>query len=56
MAPKPAKTYQGRPNIFLRAIKIALITAILIAVPVAAMYVAFHLAQGTPVWPLDVSW
>jgi molecular chaperone DnaK (HSP70) len=56
MAPRPAKAYRGRPNIFLRAIKIALITSILIAVPVVAMYVAFHLAQGTPVWPLDISW
>jgi molecular chaperone DnaK len=56
MAPKPAKTYRGRPNLLLRAIKIALITSILIAVPVTAMYIAFHLAQGTPVWPLDFSW
>ncbi|OLB65037.1 MAG: hypothetical protein AUI10_08615 [Actinobacteria bacterium 13_2_20CM_2_72_6] len=56
MAPRPARTYRGRPNFFLRAVRIALITATLIAIPVVTMYVAFHLAQGTPVWPLDFSW
>jgi molecular chaperone DnaK (HSP70) len=56
IAPRPARTYSRRPNVALRALKIALITAALIAVPVIAMYIAFHLAQGTPIWPLDFSW
>jgi molecular chaperone DnaK len=64
IAPRPAprppamrpRTYRPRPNVFLRSLKLALITAALIAVPVTAAYLGFHYAQGTPVWPLSVSW
>src|SRR6266511_1312603 len=56
VAPRPARTYHPRPNLFLRSLRIAIMTAILIAVPVAAAYLGFHLAQGTPAWPLDITW
>ncbi len=45
-----------RPNIFLRALRIAVITAILIAIPAVVAYLAFHYAQGTPPWPIRLSW
>jgi hypothetical protein len=55
--PRPAATSYGRrPNVFLRSLKIAIITAILIAIPVVATYLGFHYAQGTPYWPLNLNW
>jgi len=58
VSPRPATapTYGRRPNVFLRSLKIALITATLIAVPVATAYLGFHFAEGTPVWPLNLTW
>jgi molecular chaperone DnaK (HSP70) len=59
VAPRPAPpayVYQPRPNIFLRSLKLAIITAILIAVPTTVAYVTFHYAQGTPMWPINLRW
>ena len=55
-APVQTRTYRGTPNVFLRSLKIALITATLIAVPATIAYLAFHYAQGTPFWPLSIDW
>jgi len=52
----PAPVYGGKQNIFLRSLKLAIITAILIAVPTAIAYLAFHYAQGTDPWPINISW
>jgi molecular chaperone DnaK (HSP70) len=54
--PRPAVTYRRRPNIFLRSLRLALIVATLIAVPVTAAYLAFHFAEGTPAWPVNLTW
>lgn len=55
--PRPAAPVYGqRPNLFLRSLKLAVITAILIAVPTAVAYFAFHYAQGTPAWPINLHW
>jgi molecular chaperone DnaK (HSP70) len=51
--PAPAPTYYRGPNVFVRALRIAIVTSILIAVPAAVGYLAFHYAQGTPYWPLN---
>jgi len=55
-APRPAPVYGRQPNLFLRSLKLAIITAVLIAVPTAVAYLAFHYAQGTPAWPLSITW
>ncbi len=52
----PAAVYPSQPNIFLRSLKLAIITAILIAIPTAVAYLAFHYAQGTDPWPLNITW
>jgi hypothetical protein len=52
----PATVYPDEPNIFLRALKLAIITSILIAIPTAVAYFAFHYAQGTDPWPLNLTW
>jgi hypothetical protein len=57
--PRPAGPVyrpRPRPNIFLRSIKLAIITAILIAVPTAVAYLTFHYAQDTPAWPINLRW
>jgi molecular chaperone DnaK (HSP70) len=57
--PGPARsavTYGRQPNVFLRALRLAIIVATLIAVPVTTAYLAFHFAEGTPAWPLDLTW
>jgi molecular chaperone DnaK len=51
--PAPGPTYGGGPNVFVRALRIAIIASILIAVPAAVGYLAFHYAQGTPYWPIS---
>ncbi len=57
---EPATVYRDQnwdqPNIFLRSLKLAIITAILIAIPTAVAYLAFHYAQGTDAWPLNITW
>jgi len=54
--PRPAATYRPRPNVFLRSLRLAIIVATLIAVPVVTAYLAFHFAEGTPAWPLNLTW
>jgi hypothetical protein len=56
--PRPQARVYAPPqrNIFLRALRIAVITAILIAIPAIVAYLAFHYAQGTPAWPVRLSW
>ena len=56
MQPRPAATYGRQPNVFLRALRLAIIVAVLIAVPITTAYLAFHFAEGTPAWPLNLSW
>ncbi|OLE22140.1 MAG: hypothetical protein AUG44_25510 [Actinobacteria bacterium 13_1_20CM_3_71_11] len=55
-APRPAPVYGRPPNLFVRSLKLAVITAILIAVPTAVAYLAFHYAQGTSPWPINLTW
>jgi molecular chaperone DnaK len=52
----PVYRPRPRPNVLVRALKLAVITAILVAVPTTVAYLAFHYAQGTPPWPIDISW
>ncbi len=63
VAPRPpavarpgATTYRRRPGGLLRFLQAVFSVAILVAAPAAAAYIAFHLAQGTPLWPLALTW
>jgi hypothetical protein len=51
--PAPAPVHGGEPNIFVRSLKLAVITAILIAVPTVTAYLAYHYALGTDPWPIS---
>jgi molecular chaperone DnaK (HSP70) len=51
-----ATTYGRRPNLLLRALRLAVITATLIAVPVIIAYLAYHYTQGTDYWPISITW
>ena len=54
--PRPAAAYRPRPNVFLRSLRLAIIVATVISVPVVTAYLAFHFAEGTPAWPLNLTW
>jgi hypothetical protein len=58
-APRPASpvpVYRSGPNVFIRSLRIAVVVSILIAIPTTVAYLAFHYAQGTPYWPLSITW